>query len=197
VSQNGLFSVILAAGGATRFGAVKQLARIRGQTLLQLAAARAKAGTGERRVLVLGAAWRDIISANRGTLVNTLGFFAWNRHFDQGLGSSLACGIKCIEGVAEAVLIFLVDQPLITDAHVRDLIEHWEGANSNIVATAYAGIHGVPAIFPRDYFDELKSLPGDKGARVLLRKYSRQVIGVEFEDAAVDIDTEDDLEKLT
>lgn len=196
MSENGLFSVILAAGGATRFGAVKQLARIRGQTLIQLAAERAKAGTGERRVLVLGAAWRDIIGANRGT-PGTLGFFAWNRHYDEGLGSSLACGIKCIEGVAEAVLILLVDQPLITDAHIRDLIEHWEGAKSNIVATAYAGIHGVPAIFPRHYFDELKSLRGDQGARVLLRKYSRQVIGVEFEDAAVDIDTEDDLEKLS
>lgn len=38
-----------------------------------------------------------------------------------------------------------------------------------MVASRYAGLRGVPAVFPRNTFTALAALRGDQGARALLR----------------------------
>jgi len=64
------------------------------------------------------------------------------------------------------------------------------------VASAYAGVHGIPAIFPRSAFPDLLALSGDKGARALLVKPPRPLIVVPFEGGEVDIDEPGDLAEL-
>ncbi|MGA8810385.1 MAG: NTP transferase domain-containing protein, partial [Thermoanaerobaculia bacterium] len=90
------------------------------------------------------------------------------------------------------ILIMLCDQPLITTEHLRDLI----AIDAPIVATGYAGIAGVPAVFAPEFASELLALRGDRGARVVIEAHRDVTRLVIFEDAAVDIDSEDDLRKL-
>ena len=61
------------------------------------------------------------------------------------------------------------------------------------MGSAYTGVVGVPAIFPRERLGELLALEGDRGARALLRG---DVGSVDWPDGAVDIDTASDLASL-
>jgi CTP:molybdopterin cytidylyltransferase MocA len=55
---------------------------------------------------------------------------------------------------------------------------------------------GPPVLFPRGAFDALGELTGDQGAKSLLQSSRFDVRTIPFEDAAIDIDTPADLDKL-
>jgi molybdenum cofactor cytidylyltransferase len=61
------------------------------------------------------------------------------------------------------------------------------------VSSRYAGIAGIPAIFPKSRFSNLLALKGDAGARFLLRNPECPMIAVDFEGGEADIDTPEDL----
>ena len=191
-TTNDIFAAVLAAGSATRFGATKQLAEFDGRTLVRRATATAAEVCGARTVLVLGHDWRAVADS----CAPLTGFLIRNDDYTSGLGSSIARATRAIRHVADAIVVLLADQPLITAAHVRELCGVWTGASDEIVATEYAGTLGVPALFGSDCFGDLASLEGDTGARHLMTSGKFQVQSIAFEPAAVDIDTPADLEKL-
>lgn len=181
--------MVLAAGKASRFGATKQLQDYRGMPLVTRAVRLAEEVCGADSVLVVGKDWPAVASA----AAPLQGFFTINSDFGQGLATSISCGIKSICEKADAVLLLLADQPLITAAHLQDLIAARSNSADTIVATTYAGASGVPAIFPKRDFDALAKLQGDRGARSIIESSGDRVLLVEFEDASVDIDRPEDL----
>ena len=184
-----LFAIVLAAGASRRFRATKQLADYCGEPLVGRAMRLAEAVCAERSVLVTGSDWRRVHDA----CAPLKGFFVRNEAFESGMGGSIACGIRAVAGSADAVLLLLADQPLITASYLRQMIVAWNGSDTRIVCSEFAGVVGPPVIFPAAYFDELVSLERDKGARVLLDTHHEQVIALSCEAAATDIDTRDDL----
>jgi len=124
------------------------------------------------------------------------GFVVVNEDYRSGLGSSIATAARVCHGNADALLLLLADQPLVTAQHLRNLVESWSGSENEIVATTYAGTKGAPVLFPRGAFDALRSLTGDQGARVLLNDSRFSLKTVRFEPAAVDIDAPEDLASL-
>ena len=50
--------------------------------------------------------------------------------------------------------------------------------------------------FPAVYFDELLTLRGDRGARSIIKNHKENVIKIPFADAAIDIDTPEDLQRI-
>ena len=62
-----------------------------------------------------------------------------------------------------------------------------------IVAAQYAGIVGVPAIFPRWCFRELHELRGDRGAQLLIQRFADRVVRLPMPSAELDIDAPEDL----
>jgi len=191
-----LFSVVLAAGGSRRFGSPKQLARYRGQSLLRRAADLAASATGPDTLLVLGADWRLMIDELRSGRQLPESFVALNENFAAGMAGSITCGVRSILPLADAVLILLVDQPLITTSHLLTLKKKWQSSVSNIVVSEFADIAGPPVIFPASCFSSLLKLQGDQGARAVIEQNKANVIGVPFAEAATDIDTPGDLRKL-
>ena len=69
-----------------------------------------------------------------------------------------------------------------------DLFER-EPESRDLVACEYADTIGVPALFGRRYFDALRSLTGDRGARAVLSAEREHVARVAFAPAAIDVDT--------
>jgi CTP:molybdopterin cytidylyltransferase MocA len=120
-----------------------------------------------------------------------------NEKWRTGVASSIHAGLHAVEAAspdAMGVLILTCDQPRMTAAHLRELIERFRAqARPPIVASAYADVVGVPAIFPRALFDELFALGGDKGARALLREPSCPLIALRLAGGEVDIDRPEDL----
>jgi CTP:molybdopterin cytidylyltransferase MocA len=94
------------------------------------------------------------------------------------------------------LLLAAADQPLLPAAHVRALSALARDALDDApVASAYAGVAGIPALFPRSWFARLAALQGDRGAGALLR--SCNVRTVAWEDGAYDVDTEADFTRLS
>lgn len=184
-----IYAAILAAGKSSRFGSTKQLAVLDSESLIQRAAAVATKVCRERTIVIAGASWKEVTRS----AASRCPFFAINENYDDGIGSSIAFVTRRIASKADAILILLADQILITDTHLRCLVDTWSGDENEIVASAFANKAGPPILFPRGAFTKLMRLTGDSGARPLLRDDQFNVVTVPCDEAAVDIDTRDDL----
>ncbi|NNF41431.1 MAG: nucleotidyltransferase family protein [Woeseiaceae bacterium] len=190
--QPEIFAAVLAAGRASRFGATKQLVEVHGAPLVTRAVSVAAEACDDRVITVIGHDWQEVVQA----MHSSAGFLVMNEDYRTGLGSSIAAAARACNECADAVLLVFADQPLVTVHHLRTLIERWSGSDSEIVATAYRGTQGPPVLFPRATFDALCDLAGDTGARALFRDSRFTLQSVEFDDAAIDIDTQADLAAL-
>lgn len=187
-----LIAVVLAAGAGSRFGGRKQLHAYRGTPLVTRAVRLAESVCGPRTLLVTGNDWRPVFDA----CAPLAGFLLRNDDWRSGIGSSIAAATRAISGSADALLLLLADQPLITEGHLRALVDAWNDSPRLIAATAFAGVTGPPVLFPARYFPALSALSGDQGARSVLTGAGAEVRTVPFEPAAVDIDRPEDLASL-
>jgi molybdenum cofactor cytidylyltransferase len=189
-------AIVLAAGASQRLGQPKQLLVYQGEFLIERAIRLANESGAAPVIAVLGAHF-EIICAS---IALNDAILSINDQWERGIASSIRAGLKTLDAVAPVALGILIlgcDQPRLTAAHLRALIEAFTARNQlAIVASAYAGIHGVPAVFPRSVFADLLALKGDKGARALLVRPLCPVIGLAFEGGEVDIDQPGDLAQL-
>jgi len=183
---------VLAAGKSARFGAPKLTESWQGQPLL-LHALRAAATAFPDDVYLVTGQDTELIGAASDGLANVELF---NPDFASGIGSSIACAATACRETADALVIALADQPLITAAHLRSLVTQWAGRRDRIVATEFSEIAGPPVLFGRDFLEDLCQLRDDRGAKSVLHANSQFVEAVRFEPAAIDIDTPDDLDAL-
>lgn len=185
--------VLLAAGASLRLGTPKQLVLFQGETLLRRAAHTLLATDCALVTVVLGANAERMREELRGLPVETAVCADWSR----GMAHSLRTGINAaVVAAADAALIAVVDQPLVTAAHLNRLIDAHRHARSPIVATGYEDVNGVPALFDQALYGELLALEGDSGARGVIARHAPTVARLEFPDAAVDLDHAEDLLRL-
>jgi len=187
-----LHIVVLAAGASTRFGSPKQLARVQGAPMLQLALSRAQAVAGHAVSVVLGANAAQIAAALGRSPVTLV----INRGWEEGLAASIRAGIERLPGHCAGALLWLADQCAVTSVDLQRLVDVWHGDRRAIVSAQYGGGWGVPAIFPRSSFPALLALRGDRGAQALLRHPAGWRVGVPMPSAAIDIDTVQELQTL-
>lgn len=187
-----VYAVVLAAGSASRFGATKQLADFDGQSLVQRAMQTANDACGDHSMLIVG---HDRLAVT-ASCCNSQGFIAVNNDYADGLGTSLASAVRSLRHVADAVIVLLADQPLVSTQHVQSLASAWSGSENEIVATAFGETVGPPVLFPSACFDDLAALTGDTGGRHLFEDPRFQLQTLEFEAAAIDVDTLQDLQSL-
>lgn len=187
-----LHAIILAAGDSRRYGTPKQLAPWHGGTLLQHAITQAMAVCHPAVTVVLGARAETIHASlpDRGIEV------VHNPDWREGMASSIRAGIAALPDRAEAALIMLCDQPMISETSLSALAQRWRQNPQSIVASRYNGTHGVPAVFPRAFFAELLALRGDRGARQVMNAHPQRLETLPLPEAGVDIDTPADLQNL-
>ena len=191
--NRGLRAVILAAGASRRYGSPKQLASYRGETLVARSVRLAHEAGAEAVCVVLGYRADPIRRALQECGAIRIGTSTVrNPRWRDGMGRSLACGVRALKRRARAVLVCLADQPLLEAGDLAALVTGWRASPGSIVASRYAGKLGVPAIFPRSHFRALKSMSGDRGAQEFLAS-SNDVRSVPIPHAAVDIDVPRDL----
>jgi molybdenum cofactor cytidylyltransferase len=188
-SDSNLQVLVLAAGAATRFGSPKQLARIGGVMMLQKAVSQATEVSGHAVTVVLGAHAERIVPLMRQSPATVV----INRHWEEGLASSLRLGISRLPPGCEAVLVTLADQVAVTAFDLRRLVSAWRRQPDWMIAASYEGHTGVPAIFPVWSFPDLAALRGDAGARSVLLRHADRCLRVPMPTAGVDIDTPEDL----
>jgi molybdenum cofactor cytidylyltransferase len=186
-------AIILAAGASRRLGQPKQLVRIAGETLLARTIRIVHESGAEPLIVVLGAHHESIASTVDLSQVQSV----INPSWEQGIATSIHAGIEALaerDQDPEAVLLLVCDQAKLTADHLRALIAaHEQSSEPGIVTSLYAGIAGIPAIFPANQFSNLLKLRGDSGARSILRDPECPIITLPFAGGEVDIDTPEDL----
>ena len=186
--------LILAAGGSSRLGRPKQLVNAHGKSLLEKAIENSLQTDLQQVYVVLGAKAEEVEASVEHLPVSMIK----NERWQDGIGSSISCGLRKIQGEGnyDAVLIMLCDQLHVTAHHLQSLINAYLDKKSPIIATTYGGELGVPALFDQKYFPHLQNLSGDSGAKKILHQHTKNLHPIPFEEAIIDVDTPEDLEKL-
>ena len=183
--------VILAAGKSLRMGFAKQIIRINNKPLLKITLDKIES-ISEDTYCVLG--------ANKDLILEEIHFnntvVIDNINYEKGLSSSISICIEFFEKKNlnyDGVLFVLGDQPAIETEYFLSIIKTFNEHKTKIIATNYDGKAGVPALFPKSFFKELKIIKGDKGAREILKNKPKSIIFESFKTNLVDIDTRKDL----
>ncbi len=187
-SHGGVTGLLLAAGSGSRLGRPKALVELGGLTLAERGVALLRDGGADPIVMVTGAVGVELpgVTAVR------------NPDWRTGMGSSLRAGLAALPADSLAVVIALVDQPLIGPQTVRRLIAAFAGG-AELAVAAYAGQRRNPVLIGRTYWPEVAAAAeADLGAREFLRRRSDRITLVECGDIgrADDIDTPGDLRRI-
>ena len=185
---NGVVAAILAAGGSTRFGnGSKLLADFRGEPLVSRAVRAALDADCFDSVLVVTGAFdlSGVLPPGIVTIPNPL----WHT----GQASSVRVAADAARDLgAQSVVIGLGDQPFVDS-------DAWHSVgtcptDSPILVATYGGKRGNPVRLRNDIWGDLPQ-DGDEGARVLFRLRPELVSEVACSGSAIDIDTQEDLDR--
>ncbi|WP_271406215.1 nucleotidyltransferase family protein [Tenacibaculum soleae] len=184
--------LILAAGKSSRMGSIKQLLSYKKTTLLGWAIKQAKQSKANAVFCVLGANSEIIKKSIENYLVEII----YNADYNNGLSTSIITGVSHLKDKNfDTVLIMLADQPSISTDYLNQLIITSEENNGKIIVSNYGNKMGVPALFPKQYFNKLINLKGDYGAKEFLKMYLSEIIKMPTF-YLVDIDTKEDYKNL-
>ena len=186
--------LILAAGRSSRLGSPKQLLKLNGKTLLQKAI-----GTALEVSEFVGV----ILGANQEKILPTIEHFPiefiFNENWSKGLSTSIRAGISFLQNhkkESKAAIIMLCDQPYVDAFLLKKIIQNFEESGKPIIACQYDNQPAVPALFDISFFEKLKNLKGDQGAKPLIMNHLGQIKFVLFEKGKIDVDTKEDYEQL-
>jgi nicotine blue oxidoreductase len=186
--MGGIAGLLLAAGGGSRLGGPKAMVEFRGERLIDRGVRLLADGGCDPVVAVLGAV---VVPVPGAVMVR-------NSDWATGMGSSLRAGLRSLPDQVNAVVVALVDQPLVRPAAVRRLIGAY-AAGATVAVAAYGGAPRNPVLIAREHFAEVGALAqGDVGARPFLRAHPELVTVVPCDDVGdpADIDTPEDLRAL-
>ncbi|WP_299124368.1 nucleotidyltransferase family protein [uncultured Winogradskyella sp.] len=184
--------LILAAGSSTRMNSAKQLLPVGNTTLLGIVIENALQSDANKVYCVLGANLKAIEKSISKYSIETI----FNPEYKSGLSSSIVTGIQHISNQKlDAIILLLGDQPFIKTQYINSMITSYKNHYGKIVASTYTKTYGVPAIIPKNHFDKLLMLKGDKGAKAFLNSNEQDVIPLDDANL-VDIDTIEDYEEL-
>ncbi|MFQ3663383.1 MAG: nucleotidyltransferase family protein [Chloroflexaceae bacterium] len=189
--------ILLAAGRSARMGRPKQLLPWQGRPLVRHVAEVALASRLAGVVVVLGAYAGEVARALDG--LNGSLRQVMCAEYAGGQAASLRCGLEALPDSVRAVVVLLVDQPLVTPVLINRLIAAFEAAPAAVaVVPRYQGQRGTPVLLAERLFAEVRALEGDLGARPLLARYADAVRWLDVDDPAVveDVDTPEDYEHV-
>ena len=186
--------IVLAAGASSRMGRPKALLQIGDRTFVRAVLDALRDGGLTEVVVVVrpgqAAIDDEILRAGFGRSVE-------NENPGRGQLSSLLTGLDSIDTPAvSAVLVTLVDIPLIAPATVRALVDRTAASRAPILRAVHRGRHGHPVVFTRAVFEALRRADPGQGAKAVLR--ANDVEDVEVDDPGVsrDVDTPEDYERM-
>ena len=186
--------VILAAGEARRFGACKQLALLHTKPLLQHVIDAALPLRPTRLVVMTGKYHEDIASAKDQGVV-TGAELIHNPDWSSGMSSSIRLGCELLADDCDQLLVLLADQVLVSTSELETLTA--QAVDGRSACAGFNETVGPPAVFSRACYPDLLTLNAENGAKKLLTDPAKQVTIVPMKSAGWDIDSKDDLERLS
>ncbi len=185
--------LLLAAGRSTRMGATnKLLLSVDGVPMVRRVAG-ALAGAGlDATLAVLGHESDQVAAALPPSFASVV-----NWDFEEGMGRSLAVGVRALDAGVDGVLVALADTPWLRTETVRSVVAAFRARpeQASIIAPRCAGRRGHPMIFAATHRPRLEACRGDEGAKALLQAHGRAIHWVDVEDEGIwrDVDRPQDV----
>jgi len=191
-------AIVLAAGKSTRMGRAKAtLPLANGDTFLGRIVRTLHDAAIDDVVVVVGHESEAVVSALGAT--NLPVRFVENREYESGQLSSVLAGLSVIDrpGVV-AMLLTLVDVPLVSASTVRAVVDTYRVTRAPIVRPVSAGRHGHPVLIARSLFEAIRRADRSSGLKPLVRAHASSAgeVDVADEGAFTDIDTPDEYERI-
>lgn len=185
-------AILLAAGNSSRFGSDKRFALIRGIPMLQLAL-RKYLEVFDRTIVVLKPGEECLLAATQGNFEVVIA-----KRAIEGMSMSIRAGVEAVDDGSWAV-IGLADMPSVHTSTLALLRQKMETSGKTIFRPRYRHRYGNPVGVPCLYFDRLKQLSGDVGARVIFDDPSVSCEALDVEDAGIlqDVDDAETLERVS
>lgn len=200
-------AIVLAAGASSRMGQAKAALPVgtTGETVVARVV-RTLLSAGLPDVTVVAGAHIDAVRAAmpafepRARVVEHLGWA-------QGQLSSLLAGLAAVEDPQlEAILVTLVDVPLVRPASVAAIVHAWRQTRAPIVRPVEpspslrtdGARHGHPVVFDRAVFDDLRQADPAVGAKAVFAVHASRRLDVPVADdgAYEDVDTPADYRRV-
>ena len=190
--------ILLAAGESSRMrGAFKPLLKWGKRTVIGECVYQMRSSQLAEIFVVLGYREMEIRQTLSGSGVQ----YAINDNYQQGMLSSIKTALAVLSPNADAALIALVDQPMITKEIINHLIDAFSAGEKGIVLPTYRDKRGHPVIIAAKYFDEIMQLDEDspEGMREFIARHRNDAMEVPVDTTAVieDIDLPEDYERLS
>lgn len=187
-----LDAIILASGLSKRMGRNKLLLPLGNSSVIDQFLCRFPYALFQKVIVVYGDQQVGEIAGNYPTIL------CYNQHAHAGKSTSIQLGLAA--STAEDGMMFAVaDQPLLTGATIRKLIESFGKQKfKKIVVPKVGGRSANPVIFPAVCRSEFAELHGDSGGRLLIVKQPERVCYVPFvsEEEFADVDTPEKYQKI-
>ena len=193
-SKKKVWCLILAAGESTRMKQQKLLMPWNGKTVVEATVERALASNADEVLVVTGSHRSEIESLLKPSGVKIV----VNESYQDGMLSTVLCGIKTIPSAVDAVLVMLGDQPMVQTSVINRIIETYQKKGAKIILPVWKGKRGHPVLFDLQFREEMFGLKGNPGLRELLQRYPNDVKELEVDSSEIveDLDTQEDYQKL-
>ena len=196
--------ILLAAGRSERFNGIKLLAKAQQDdsatliqhVLQQISVAMDNLKINKNNLHVATGIYHPKIAKSIGEQFSA----TFCEQAEKGMGHTIAQSVKNVlksDDNPSHIMITLADQVALTSADYIHLIKQSLAAPNKLICAEVAGELSKksgkeimpPAIFSSKYFADLMVLQGDKGAKPLLYTNENNLLKVSLPNAAIDIDT--------
>ncbi len=189
-----IWALVLAAGESKRMGRSKQLLPFGKKTILETVIDHITQSSVDETLVVLGAHREKIEDVIKNLHVKSV----YNPDFKEGMLSSVQRGFASLPDKADAVLVFLGDQPRIPSSVIDKIINAYRSSGKGIVLPAFDNKRGHPVLISTKYRKEIALLNPQIGLRNLIHNHPEDILEVQIDSSSIleDIDTPDDYKDL-
>ena len=192
-----IVAIVPAAGMSTRMGQNKLLLTFNGQSLIARAVDTLLASQVDQLVVVLGHEAEKVKAQLQGKPI----IFVQNPDYREGMSTSIRAGLSAVPAEAQAIMIYLPDQPLLEAADVDLLIRAFaeaKASHKSFVVPFFRGQRGNPVVLDALFRGTILDVVGDVGCRRVIKRNPDRVLKVEMKTNHVvsDLDTLEDYERL-
>ncbi|MBU4602020.1 nucleotidyltransferase family protein [bacterium] len=190
-----IYGIILAAGEGKRMGKVKLTLPLGDKQLIEWVLQAVKLTPLDKYFLVVRPEDKEIIEIGK----NWGAEIVLNPEYKSGMSTSIRKALSQIPSEdVEGFFIILGDQPLINPSILYKMLLAFTPGKKEIVVPFYKDRQGNPVLFDGYWKEELMSLTGDIGGRVLIKAHPERIkrFKISNESILLDIDREEDYERI-
>jgi molybdenum cofactor cytidylyltransferase len=170
-------------------GSPKLLLPLGGQPMVRRTVRQILAAGFDEVLVVLGYGHDRVLAAFEGLELRTV----INPDYAEGMGTSFRTAVQAL-GEVSAAMFALADQPFVTAADYRRLLETYREEEPAIVSVRYGEVTAPPHLFTRELFGELAVL--EHGAKPVLQRHRARTVVLQFDpDRLLDVDTPEDYDR--